>query len=71
MKVRATRDGFYKTRIRPGSVFEVEDKYFSSKWMEKVVDPSPSLSVEVSEKEDEAQPKKRGRPKKSEEICHQ
>jgi hypothetical protein len=38
MKVRATRLGFWgKKRVYEGEVFDVEEKQFSKRWMEKVV----------------------------------
>lgn len=37
MKVRATQLGFYgETRRQPGAIFDIPEKMFSSKWMEKV-----------------------------------
>ena len=37
MKVKATKQGFYgMKRIYPGTIFEIEDKLFSSLWMENL-----------------------------------
>jgi hypothetical protein len=35
-QVRATRTGYFGGRKRPGDTFEVTEKQFSERWMEKV-----------------------------------
>lgn len=47
IKVQATQVGFYNgSRIRPGAVFQIEEKQFSEKWMRRQADDA-NVTVKV------------------------
>lgn len=55
MKVKATMLGFYGNKRRyPGSIFEIDEKQFSKRWMDKNISPdavSPAKPVKPSDKD--------------------
>lgn len=68
IKVKATLLGYDgQKRIRPGTVFEIEEKAFSEKWMEKLVDDKPS-SEKKEKKEVKKDDKKEEKKEKVEEA---
>jgi hypothetical protein len=47
MKVRAKQLGYYgKKRQYEGDVFDVDEKHFSKRWMEKFVEGEPEKKAE-------------------------
>lgn len=55
ISVKAKEPGVYKNRyLNTGDVFLVEEKMFSSTWMEKLASPKPVVENPVQDKRTEA-----------------
>jgi len=53
MKVKAIRMGFYgKKRQYEGDIFEIEEKHFSKKWMDKNISGPEAAPVKASKTSD-------------------
>ena len=53
MKVKATRLGYYGNKRRyPGVIFDIDEKLFSKKWMDKNIDPAAVSPVKAPKPSD-------------------
>ena len=70
MKVKALRLGFiFNKRVYEGDIFEVPEKLFSKRWMEKVEEKKELVGEELIEaKEVEVKAKSRSRSKVNKDV---